>query len=207
MCLLSHIVLLIVSGHNRHIFLSVCTSVTWSKSLWFFLKIISHSAHSYSGKHWSPDWKNRDLRNRRLYLFIKGEGDCEAGPGVDSENNKGDQERDQKACLQYARPSECIILPNSSPSFCFLELLFTCLLPPYDLESWTLTAWSCCKGTYNVLVLWQVHSHDVAYFSSGFDIKAQARDHLISDLWIIALWEENLGVYFKLDSNPMVWVL
>ena len=38
----------------------------------------------------------------------------------------------------------------------------------------------------------------------AFDIKAEARDQLISDLRINALWEETLGVYFNLDCNPIV---
>ena len=36
------------------------------------------------------------------------------------------------------------------------------------------------------------------------DIKAEFRDQLRSDLWIVALWEENLGVDFKLDCVPIV---
>ena len=38
----------------------------------------------------------------------------------------------------------------------------------------------------------------------AFEIKAEARDQLISDLRINALWEETLGVYFNLDCNPIV---
>ena len=41
----------------------------------------------------------------------------------------------------------------------------------------------------------------------AFDIKAEARDQLISDLRINALWEETLGVYFNLDCNPIVTTL
>ena len=81
-----------------------------------------------------------------MFVYKGGEGGGETGPGVDSGGGEGEEERDQKAGLQYARPDECSLLPNFSPSFYLLELLFPCLLPPYDPESWTLTAGSCCKG-------------------------------------------------------------
>ena len=55
---------------------------------------------------------------QEVVFVFKGDGDT--GPGVDSGDGEGDEERDHKACLQYARPDECSLLPNFSPSFCLL---------------------------------------------------------------------------------------
>ena len=66
--------------------------------------------------------------------------------------------------------------------------------------------WTCtvsCSSPCMMMLVWALKSNCLMW-EFAFEIKAEPGDQLKSDIWIIALWEENLGVNSRLDCRPLV---